>query len=80
MNKGQAKKAQDDLDAATRDLRRLMDYAGDSADQLCEAGDNENSARFRKVQGLLTLAYAEGRTICMADDAGDLIQPLSGRK
>lgn len=75
-----SKKAKTDIDEATKTLRKLMNFAGDEADRLCGDGDTENSARFRRVQAHLTMAYAEGRTICMVDDDGGLIQPFSGGK
>ena len=80
MNKGQAKKAQADLDAKTKELRALIEYAGATADALCASGDGQNSAIMRRVQGYLTLAYAEGRCLSMPVDDGGMIQPLSGGK
>ena len=80
MDKGQAKKTQDDLDAATKTLRALIKYTERAADEACARGDNDTSAKFRRAQGHLVLAYAEGRTICAPDGNGGMIQPLSGGK
>jgi len=71
---------QQDLDKATTALMRVIKFAAKAADDLCEAGDYANSAAMRRVQGHATLAYAEGRTICVACDDGTVIQPLSGTK
>jgi hypothetical protein len=78
INKGQAKKAKDDLDEKTKALRGLISYAGETADALCAAGDHSNSAIMRKVQGYLTLAYGEGRMLNIPVEGGGEIQPMFG--
>jgi len=80
LNRGQARKCQNDLDKATRDLRGLIEYVRGEADAACARGDNDTSAKLREVEGLLTLAYAKGRTVSMPVDDGTTIQPLSGGK
>ena len=71
---------QEQIDRDTARLARLIKSVRKYADDLCEAGDSENSARFRRVEGYLTLAYAEGRTVCVQDADGGVIRPLSGTK
>jgi DNA gyrase/topoisomerase IV subunit B len=51
LNKGQAKKCQDALNDATRDLDALIKYVRSEADDACKRGDNENSAKLREVVG-----------------------------
>ncbi len=51
------------LDAASRRLRRMIDQANNAADDYCEAGDTDTSAKLRMVAAKLTEAHAVGRTI-----------------
>ena len=71
---------QKQIDRDTARLARLIRSARKYADGLCEAGDSDNSARLRRVEGYLTLAYAEGRTVCVRNADGGIVRPLSGGK
>jgi hypothetical protein len=72
-----AKKAKDDLDAQTKRLRGLIRFSEKMADDLCEAGDAQNSSIMREVVGYLNLAYAKGRLL-NASVGGGVIQPQFG--
>ena len=68
------------LDRDAERLGRLIKSVRKYADDLCKAGDSDNSARFRRVEGYLTLAYAEGRTVCVRNADGGIVRPTSGTK
>ena len=78
MDAKKAKEAQCGLDDDTKALRQLIRSARRNATERCAAGDAANSAAYRRVEAYLTLAYAEGRTICISCDDGGVVTPQFG--
>lgn len=59
--------SQKKLDLRTKQFRKAIDEANAAADMFCTAGDAEASGGWRKVAGLITMAYAEARLIAPKD-------------
>ena len=66
---------QERLDRGADALMTLILAAQNGAQEMCEAGDNDTSAKLHMMAAYMRQAYAVGRTI----DAGG-IRPRSGGK
>ena len=76
---GMEKMNQKRLDADAGRLRRMIDRYNRMADELCAAGQAQQSANIREMVGHLTMAHAKGRLIdCTLDDG--VITPQFGGK